>query len=466
MIPRIPIGPALAALAALVLGLGARAQVVVLPPNFQVTEHATGLLRSGESMAVDRFGNVYVSDDSLGFGDTSQITQVLPGGQVVPDHSGGFGNVGQLAYNPTDGFVYLVAFNPILPVLSSEVWRLEPNGGATMVFHVNLTASGFTIDNQGVFYFGGGGVQGPGIYAAKPPTPFPPALTVTFQTAGFGDNAILQALTGGDVLIADGDEVQRWIPGSAAPLPYYDSPGPFPNNVTRVNSLARTPFNQIGNGATIGVNSLSTLALGGLGSAFSAGPTGDLFGQTSELFAQEAYSLPEDGMLAIADGLRQDLYWYTETGPSLGTGTAGGAKRLFKITQVPAVDSPGSLFVALSATQASFDLYGPKGGGDPFILGLFHVPPGVALAQTFLPPYGVLDLVPGTAGYVNLLDGIGFPVPPNPFAAFPPGGHFAVSFPIPPGLSGLEFLTQDHVLSPEAPNGTFFISNLVLFQVP
>ena len=68
-------------------------------------------------------------------------------------------------------------------------------------------------------------------------------------------------------------------------------------------------------------------------------------------------------------------------------------------------DTQGQLLPrCLERGGVTFDLYGPVGGGAPFLLGA-----SLALPSTppfWLPPWGYVDLLPGFPGYLALLDGI------------------------------------------------------------
>jgi hypothetical protein len=283
--------------------------------------------------------------------------------------------------------------------VNSSIWRIDPVQGALAAGNVTLIASGFTIDNAGLMYFGTQtALQGPGLYRHDPNGP---SGNATFLTPGFAQNAILQSLVSGDILIAGGNEVRRWTPFAVLPVPYYVHPVPLPNAFAQVNSLARTPFNQIGAGGLIGVREFGTFCFCGQGLTVTAGLTG----QNPQIFATEAYGPPFDGLRCIASGLFQDEWWYTE---QPGPGPLAG-KLLWRIQQVPAHSSQGSLLTEIATTTLTLHIYGPPAGG----------------------------------------------------------GHFQLSVTIPPGLSGLAFALQDLTVSPGvAPNGLFFISNVATLVFP
>jgi len=430
------------------------AQPVVTPPNFDVQLLAGGIpMTFGLStMAVDRFGNVYVLDEPpqpMGIGP--RVHRIRRNGVVDLDHAVFFGDTGQMAYHPLDGHVYVVETQPILPVINSTVHRIEPGGGATMVVNVPVVAEGFTIDNAGNMFFGGMGLQGPGLYMLPAGS-----TSLVFVGPGFGGNEILQALVSGDVLIADANEVRRWTPGALVPVPYWQGPPVFPNSIALVNSLARTPFNQIGSGAVIGHRTLDTFCLCGDGTAVTA----DLLGNNASVFATESYTLPDRGLAGVASGLRQDLYWAT-----LVAAPGGGiALDVYRIRQVAAHGSHGSLLVDVGGGVMTVHFYGDPAGGDPLLVGVQLVPSPVPVGGIFIPPFGVLELNPLSPSYFPLLDGIGVFGPPNPFAVIPGGGHFVFALSVPP--LNLSFRAEGVILDPQhAVNGSFTISNVDSFTL-
>jgi hypothetical protein len=428
---------------------------VVNPPNFSVSLHAAGIAASGASMAADRYGNVFVVDQ-VNVTATGSVTMVGANGGVTPHFVSGLGALSQITYNPTDGYCYIASWAPVLPVVLSQIWRIDPVQGALPAGSVTLIASGFTIDNAGLMYFGTQtALQGAGLYRHDPNGP---SGNATFLSPGFAQNAILQSLVSGDILIGGGNEVRRWTPFAIVPVPYYTHPGPFPNAFSTVNSLARTPFNQLGAGGLIGIREFGTFCFCGQGLTISAGLTG----QTPQIFASEPYSAPFDGLRCIASGIFQDEWWYTE---QPGPGPLAG-HLLWRIRQVPAHDSQGSLLTAVSGNAVTVHIYGPPAGGDPFLLGFASAILPVSLAQ-FLPPYGIVDLFPLHPLYTPVFDGIGVFGPPNPFAQIPVGGHFLLTVTVPPGMTGVAVLLQELTVSPNvAPNGLFFISNVDLLVLP
>ncbi len=436
------------------------AQVIVSSPNFSVELVASNVAASGESMAIDRFGNAYIVNKTAA-NDTVVI--VRPNGSIVPSVTPGFTSLGQLAYHPLEGAVYAVETAPVLPVLRSVVWRLSATAPPQIAFELDVTTQGFTIDNAGTFFFGGVGLQGSGLYSVTPPSTSV-EIEATFRGPGFGQNERLQSLVSGDVLIASGDEVRRWTNFAVGTVPFYDHPGPFPNDFALAVGLARNPMNQLGSGAIVGIRDLETFGIGGEGLGIATDLLGNELPTLGQAFLSEEFDFGEIGLLTLAAGIEQDLYWFSNACDDVCP-TIDAPNRLYRIRQQPGVGSQGSLFAGTAATGVTFDLYGPAAGGAPFVLGIELI--GIFLGETFLPPWGVLGPVPGAPGTIALLDGIGLSGPPNPFAVIPSGGAFSITFPLPPGLSGLSFRAQDLILAPaEAPNGFFFISNEVQLTLP
>jgi hypothetical protein len=449
-----PRNPCLALILALSLSAPAAAQPGVVPPNFDVSLLAGGIgINHGlNAMDVDASGNLYIVDEPptpMGIGP--RVHRITRNGAVFLDHAVFFGDTGQMAYHPLDGRVFIVETQPMLPVINAIVWRIDATGGATQIMNVPVVAEGFTIDNQGNMYFGGMGIQGQGLYR-KPAN----GLALQYLGPGFGNNRILQSLVSGDVLIADGNEVRRWTPMAVNTLPYYVGPPIFPNTLGGVNSLARTWFNQIGQGAIIGVNTFGTFCFCGDGLAVTA----DLIGNDEALFATEPYNLPDTGMQQVASGIRQDMYWAT-----LVAGPGGGQlARLYRVRQLPAPGSHGTLDIDVQGGLLTLDLYGDAAGGDPFLVGVRPTPAVTPFGGLFIPPFGILGLDPLALDYLVFLDGIGVFLPPHPFAVIPPGGHFPLSMSVPP--LGMAFLSEAVILDPQhAVNGLFTITNVDPFAL-
>ena len=446
----------LVALVALVASTGV-AQPVVGPPNFQVTLLNSNIPIGDQftGLAADASGNVYVLDEpSTPTAVGPRVHRIRPDGTLDPYHAVGFGDsCGELAYNPMDGLVYLVDNIPVLPVINSRVWRIEPAGGATQLYNVPVVAEGFTIDNGGQMIFGGMGTNGLGLYRFDPLS-----AQTTYLGPGFGNNRVLQSLVFGDILIADGRHVERWQPGVAATVPYYSAPLPNPNESNGVTSLARTPFNQIGVGALVGVRNFVTVSLGGIGRAISA----DLVGGNAFEFANEPYSVPFRGMYLIAGGVLQDAYWLSATASSLaGPPTAG---ILHRIRQLPAAGSPGSLVITQVPGVLTVDLYGPP--GQFFLLGVM---PDVLPVPSvlFIPPWGVVDLDVLNPLYAPVIDGVGLFGAPNPLGQIPNSGQFSLTVGIVPPPVPLAFRAQAIISGwALAPNGILYISNVATFTLP
>lgn len=425
----------------------------VVPPNFQVSLRAAMIAAAGSSMAADRFGNVYILDQA-GIGNGT-ITRIDSAGAATPGFVSGLGVLSQIASSPLDGMCYVASYSPLLPVVNSMIWRIDPNAGATQSGSVALIASGFAIDNDGMFYFGTQtGLQGSGLYRHDPSGP---SGNATYLGPGFSSNAILQSLPSGDVLIAGGSQVMRWTPSAILPLPYYTHPPPMPNTIAEIRALARIPFNQIGAGALIAVREFTTVSFSGQGTIVAA----DMTGGNLQLFASEPYGQPYAGLRSIASGPRQEAWWFTD---QPGPGPAAG-KLLFRIEQQPAHGSQGSLVIDATPATLAFHVYGPAQGGDPFLAGAASTLLPVDLSW-FAPPFGIIDLNPFHLLYIPLLDGVGLFGPPNSLAQTPPGGHWQLTMPAPPG-GGVSLRMQALILAPgAAPNGYFFISNVALLILP
>src|SRR5690606_1621073 len=134
-------------------------------------------------------------------------------GVVNLQHATGLGAVSQIAFNPVDGYCYVATSSPLLPVIMSQVQRVEPSGGTTALTFVPVIAQGFTIDDQGRWIFGGAGVQAPGIHRYDPNAQSP---TLVYLDPGLGMNRHLLALGTNDVIVADQGTARRLPAGGGA----------------------------------------------------------------------------------------------------------------------------------------------------------------------------------------------------------------------------------------------------------
>jgi hypothetical protein len=437
-------------LSSLVLGAAAFAQEPeVHVPNFSVTLHAQVMtLAEDPSMAADRFGNVYIRNQS-GILNTSGVIHKVDAAGNAPYSwfVNGLGRLSQIAFNPVDGLCYVAAHYPALSATISTVYRIDPLAGAVGVGTVNLLAEGFTIDDAGTMYFGASS----GLYSHDPAGP---AGNATFLSPGHAQNAVIQSLVSGDVLIAGTIDVRRWTPGSSATVPYYTDPQP--TGYSLIQSLSRVPFNQIGQGALIGVRDLDTSCLCFNGRTVAL----DLLGEQVLAFATEPFAgFCETGLKAIASGPQQDQWWLTDHSPPVGP------MPLYRIRQLPAPGSPGSTIAVAGGGIVTLDVYGPAAGGSPFLLGamLASAPP----ASSFFASFGIVDLSPFSPHYLPVLDGVGLFGPPNPSAQIPVGGQFHATFGSPPALSGTSLGLQALIVSPAtAPNGLFLVGNVEGLTLP
>ena len=434
-------------------------QLQINEPNFDIDVMASGLSADAASMAADRFGNVYILDAGNFGGPVvtpPTVTQIRPDGSVVPNYFTGFGLGSQLATNPLNGFVYMCSRNPILTVLQSTVWRLDPDAGADAQFDVNVNVDGFSIDNLSRFLFGGGGVQGNGLYRVALSQVGIGSADATFLGNGFGNNRRILALTNFSVLIQDGLEVRRFVESTPGTQAYFQWT-PIPNTIPRIVSMTRRPFNQSGAGAYIGFNDFTTLCFCGTGFAFQGNNS---VAGTGNPFAQEDYNGPMRGLEAIAGGLKQELYWYTDN----PAGIATPGKTLYRIRQIPTAGSPGTLVVNLSLGQISFDLYGYP--GEVMAVNMGGLPGDPPDLLEFIGPVGCV-INPFAAGYFELLDGLGFFGPPNPFAVIPSSGVLTFGLSIPPIIPMNVFAqTQFYGFTPRSPNGLALISNTAAIGGP
>lgn len=438
----------------LVLTVSVAAQPVMNAPNYNVTQVTNGINASGDSMAVDARGYVYILDSQAGgpLASPDSITIVTPQGGMNQNFVNNLGTLSQIAFNPFDGFCYVAAHSPILPVVLSQVFRLEPQNGAVQVGATPLIADGFTIDDQGRWIFGTStAVGGPGLYRHDSSSTSP-----TYLGPGFGTNSRLQSMAfSEDILIANAAEVRRWTPLSVGTAPYW-STAVTPNSITRVHSLARSYYDQIGKGALIGVTSFGTFCFCGTGAAFPGNATSG----SNTALATESYTSPSTGLRAIATSIRGPMYWLTDT-PSIATVPG---KTLYRVREQDGPGIPGSLEVTAQAVPlgsvVNVDVWGPA--GSPLLLGTLLAPPITPSVDIYTPFGYILNIF--DPNYIPIVDGAGVFGPPNPLGVIPLSGHWQFAITLPP--LGINVISQALVESPSAPNGWFFISNLVPTALP
>lgn len=421
-------------------------------PHLTVTAVPGTVFVQGQitAAAVDRFGNLWVVDRNLPATGSGVVHRLSADGSSAPQTlATTFASPGQLAYDPSDGYVYLINTNPLLTVIASQIYRLDPQLGAVSVGSVPIVAHGFTIDREGRRYFGGNGVPGPGIFAETT------SGSLSFFGPGIGQNDLLLALPSGELLAAEGRDVVRQSAGAQPPLPYYQAPLTPPNAFSSVLSLAPQPFNGFGAGALIGARTFDTFCLCGKG----LGVVGDLQGVntsgTAPALLTESYSFPFNGPHAIASGVQREAYWVSSL-----DGFAGRTLSVFRIEEQPTNGVHGSLRGFRSPTAVTLRLTGRPAGGDPFLLGA-RIPFVPTSPPVFVPTIGLAELDPFAPDYLPLFDGIGLFGAPTPLSTIPPGGTWLLSFFVPnPGPLWPPIQFQALILDDvAAPNGVLTISN-------
>jgi len=428
------------------------AQPVVSSPHYGVALHANGITASGDSMAVDARGYVYILNRQTGgpLPAPNSITIVTPGGVVDGSFVTNLGTCSQIAFNPLDGSCYVATHSPMLPVINSQIYRLDPQNGAIPSGSVQLLAGGFTFDDSGRRIFGTTtAVGGSGLYRQD-------TGSLTFLGTGFGTNSVLQSIAfSNDILIAHGGAVRRWSPLAVSTLPYW-STSLVPNTSVRVHSLARSSYDQVGKGALIGVTNFNTLCLCGTGSVFPGSPTSG----SNAALATEPFSSPSTGLRAIASSIRGASYWLTDT-PSIGT-TPG--KTLYRIGEANGPGIPGSLDVQVQAlplgSVVNVDVWGPAGA--PLLLGAMLTPVVTPSVEVYTPFGYILNIF--APNYIPVVDGAGVFGPPNPQGVIPSNGHWQFAITLPP--LGITAISQALIEHPSAPNGWFYISNFEPAALP
>jgi hypothetical protein len=431
------------------------AQPTITPPDYALAAVGNPITIAGDfvSMAADRHDDVYILQGGQG---AAVVHRVRSDGTIDMNHATGFGMAQQLAYNPTDGLVYLAEYTPVLPVIQSQIWRIEPTGGATNVGNVAVVASGLAIDDQGRFYFFGNGVSAYGLFRTA--SDF---TGLTFLGAIFGGNPfgpiILQSLTSGDVLCALGPMVQRYDAQSGGHVFYYSVPGGGggPGGAaSTVRSMARIPHDPLGAGALLGINE-ATPALP-VRKAISA----DLVGGNVADFAVEPVN-SIGGTVLLAGGPGGDSWWLSTVGGGFpGAMTTG---QLYRISEIPAAGNPGTLLVTTAPGSVTLEIFGPPNAAFEFGVMPDPLPTDHLL---FVPTLGLFDLNPFHPAYLAVFDGFALYGPPNPYAVIPPSGHFIWTETYPPFASAIALAGQALVVAGDAAaNGLLQVSNVAFFTV-
>ena len=419
------------------------------PQTYLTRPVATGIGASGDSMAVNAWGTTYVLNLSPA-GVSDSITAVSRAGVVDSAYATGLGRASQIAFNPQDGHCYVAFHSPVLPVVLSRIYKLD-SSGPVQVGSTPLIAEGFAIDDDGRWIFGTNvSVGGPGIYKQLP------GSSLMFFGLGFGSNSTIMSMAGNDdVLIADGLEVRRQIPAALVAIPYWSTPF-IPNNVTRVKSVARSPFDQVGQGAMVGVNTFTTLCNCGFGNAYPGSATAG----SSTPLATEAFTGFGAGMVAIAPGPDDNLYWLTRDSAP-GTGIS---KTLYRIEEQTGAGIPGSLKVTVLASPVGsvvdVQIWGE--GGAPVLFGALAAPMTTPSFEIYTPYGWIMNLF--HPNYIPVLDGVGMFGPANPLAVLPANGNGQWTFPVP--ALGISLGAQALISDTKAPNGSFNITNIELRYLP
>jgi len=423
------------------------------PATFNVSLHADGIVASGEAMAADAWGNVFILNRPAGGPPiiSDSITRVSANGNVAAAYATGLGVGSQIAFNPVDGKCYVAVHSPFLTVVLSTVYRLD-NAGPVQVGTTPLIAAGFTIDDDGRWIFGTQTAVGnPGIYRHD-------SLggTPTYLGPGFGDNATLQSVAASqDILIAYGAQVRRWSPATVGTLSYW-STLITPNSIVRVTSLARSYYDQLGRGALIGVNAFTTLCSCGVGSAFPGSPTSG----SNAPFATESYGLPRSGLRTITTSIRGAMYWLTDA-PTVST-TPGKALYIVEEDHGPGLPASLQVNVAATTTGSLVDIHVWGAPGSPLLLGAFPAPTVTPWLEVYTPYGWILNVFHPT--YIPVVDGPGVFGPPNPLGVIPSNGHWQLSISLPP--LGIQLVSEALIENSDAPNGWFNISNRQLVNLP
>lgn len=413
----------------------ANAQWVPAIPGYTFSQLATGIPASGESMAADRFGNVWIVAAPPGVTPNRSITQVLMDGTVIPNVIPTVFNASQLAYDPIDGLVNVATnLGPSQP--GCTVWRLLPGG--TLQFRVafpSIQPLGLTFDFSGRMMLGTSG----DVWMHDPAGPLGNLAQVA---TGFGANFLLAPMVNGDIIAGGVLWTVRFTPGQAGYTQHWMASSG--TNGNKLVSLEPSPFNRVGPGVFVGARQP------GYTSIFGSVVYTDLVAATVS-----GVTVSFGGFRALARGHRRDMYWY-------GINTTSITGSLWRVTEDPVVGGAGSLFATPTGPGAGvLDVYGPATGGHAFTL---WGRPAATVIPLFLP--GQLTLVEiDPLSSTILVDGLGLFGPADPLGSTGAAGAWSLSV-SGPSLTGTSFDLQFVMSAVEAPDQAFILSNVASVALP
>jgi hypothetical protein len=426
---------ALPAAASIMAAGAAQAGPVALMPDCQVVQVGQGLSLQGVSMAVDQDEIAYVLEQ-VGPGIAWFVAAVFPGVPGQIPIATNLSSPSHLAANPRDGSVWFADTVTGSAGSVATFYRLL-GGAAVPQFSLPTVVHSLAIDRQGRFFVGGANGMILRIDPGLAPALVPHAL-------GSGNNTRLHALTGGELVILGGLFASTWLLDAAGSLSLLLQSSYTPTTYDLAFDYARNPFPAFGPGVALAIASVTAIpgTLTGTTRLAMYDAQGAFLGDVA--MATWGTNDPEPAL--IAPSFRNAVYWYERPPAATPTQPAG---RLFRIEAVPSPGIPGTLLLSAQGGVVQGSLQGSQ-GGQPFLLGACVGGAGVPL---LVPGLGVLDVGPLSPSYVA-------------WAAFlPPSGVLPIAFTT--ALTGGTMAqVQGAVLSPQAPNGVAWLTNVATLVFP
>ena len=385
-----------------------------------------GPVQSAGDMAMDSAGNLWLvaTQGSPGW-TANSLTKITPQGQVLPSIITGLGRIGDLIRG-NDGKVYLwMEAAPSTATLMS----IDPLGSTTIVgSYSGFQPGGIAQDAAGNFYLGSRqGVPG-GIWMLAPGAA---SLTLfsTGLTSADQDHLAIDPVSG-RFFVGHAQAIYEVIGPGAATLLYAPFQPACPGCGIDLPDFAAGYHGQI-----LTAHRFSILNPG------SSSSTTSLLSLRSQQSTTGVATLASGTSLAstaLAAGLAGD-YWAIDQGT------------LYHLSGNPALLG----FAATVGGQVQVTVDAPA--GSPLVLAIdtwgFAIPfPGLGIFHTSLgtaPTFGVLA------------DGLGAFVPANPTDLAP----WSATYPLPNPYLGIPITLEAYVLTPQAANGLFQISNHIDVQL-
>ncbi len=427
---------------------------VIGSSTLDINASVVGVESLGKSMAADAYGNVFLVDVLATAGPltTYRFSRIAFDNTVTVTFAtlSGGGPISRLCQNPQDGYVYF-AHNPAPSgTPATTIYRLNPDLGIVAYFSTDVDAVGLAIDNSGMYYLGGLSASvGQGIHRVPTPSSVGGFHASTMISGGHGFNRLLLSMIDGTLLAADGTLVWRINPAVGGAGLLYFAYSPAAGETATLHSMARSPLNEFGVGALLGVRSSLNN-----GYAFLGDETGAT--QTNPVLS-ESFNSVGAGPIALCTRMGDEVQWLTAT-----PGVLGMVRTLWRIRQLPDPTVPGSL--SSSSIPGSFSV---SLTGRPTATGIqVGISPGISFIPHLYLPHGTMELDLANLGVISLVNGLGIHGPADG-SNIPPSGTFTATFNLPPFLPpGLPVTLQAVVCDVKAANGFYDKSNLVVTFLP